>query len=80
MMQTYTTAGSHTAVIASERALSPSQTGMDKSETPRFVSSVSTYGQNLAPSPPSGAEPRNAPVGVSATELYDGCGLVDVPS
>ena len=54
-MHACTTASSHTVVIASGRALRPSQTAMQTSWTPRFFSSVSTCSQNLAPSPPSPA-------------------------
>jgi hypothetical protein len=44
---------SHTVLMASGSPLSPSQTAMHTSATPRFFSSVSTCNQNLAPSPPS---------------------------
>src|SRR5438552_252942 len=46
-----TTALGHTSPIASGRPLSPSQTTMHTSPTPRFLSSVSTRSQYLAPSP-----------------------------
>ncbi len=42
-----------TAVIASGRPVTPSQTTMSTSATPRFFSWVSTCSQYLAPSPPS---------------------------
>ena len=54
-MHCCTTVSSHTVVIASGNALSPSQTAMQTSCTPRFFSSVSTCSQNFAPSPPSPA-------------------------
>ena len=46
MMQACTTVSSHTVVIASGRALRPSQTAMHTSWTPRFFNSVSTCSQN----------------------------------
>jgi hypothetical protein len=50
--------GQHVA-IESGRPLRPSQTTMQTSSTPRFLISVSTPSQNLAPSPPSPAhKPR----------------------
>jgi hypothetical protein len=54
-MQVWTTARAQTVVIASGRPLSPSQTVMQTSSSPRFLISVSTEIQNFAPSPPSPA-------------------------
>ncbi len=42
----------HVASIASGRPFKPSQTTMHTSWVPRFLISVSTWSQNLAPSPP----------------------------
>ena len=47
MMHCCTTVSSHTVVIASGRPLSPSQTAMHTSATPRFFSSVSTLQPEL---------------------------------
>ena len=46
------TVRSHTVVTASESPFSPSQTTMHTSATPRFLISVSTDSQNLAPHRP----------------------------
>jgi hypothetical protein len=54
-MQVGTTASSQSVAMASGRPLSPSQTVMHTSSTPRFLISVSTESQNFAPSPPSPA-------------------------
>src|SRR4051812_22925323 len=57
MMHCWTTVSSHTVVIASGRPLSPSQTAMHTSATPRF----SRLGQDLQPelgAPPAVAGPQ----------------------
>ena len=63
-----------TAAIASGRPLSPSQTSMHTSSTPRFLISVSTCSQYFAPSPPSPAHsPRmsRSPSTVTAESHVD---------
>jgi hypothetical protein len=45
----------HTALMASGRPVRPSQTTMHTSATPRFLISVRTCSQYLAPAPPSPA-------------------------
>ena len=54
-MQVCTTSCGQTAPTASGRPFSPSQTTMHTSSTPRFLISVRTWSQYLAPSPPSPA-------------------------
>src|SRR3954452_4395093 len=49
-MQVWTMASGKTAVIASGKPFRPSTTAISTSSTPRFLSSVMTRSQNLAPS------------------------------
>ncbi|CAM3343605.1 hypothetical protein WIMU106979_26745 [Williamsia muralis] len=62
-------------LIASGNPLSPSHTTMQTSATPRFLISVRTESQNLAPSPPSPAQiPRmsRSPLTVTPIATYIG--------
>jgi hypothetical protein len=54
-MHVWVTVRGQTAVMASGSPVSPSQTTISTSATPRFFSSVSTCSQYFAPSPPSPA-------------------------
>jgi hypothetical protein len=49
-MQVWTWVCGNTAVIASGKPFNPSTTAMSMSSTPRFLSSVITRSQNVAPS------------------------------
>jgi hypothetical protein len=55
-MHCWTTVRSQVVVIASGSPLSPSQTAMSTSSTPRFSGSENTCSQNRAPSAPSPAQ------------------------
>src|SRR3954469_13811009 len=57
-MQVWTMASGKTAVIASGKPFRPSTTAISTSSTPRFLSSVMTRSQNLAPSVCSIQSPR----------------------
>src|SRR3954463_12384594 len=57
-MQVWTMASGKTAVIASGKPFRPSTTAISTSSTPRFLSSVMTRSQNLAPSVCSIHSPR----------------------
>src|SRR3954466_1802094 len=57
-MQVWTVASGKTAVIASGKPFRPSTTAISTSSTPRFLSSVMTRSQNLAPSVCSIHSPR----------------------
>src|SRR2546430_15198255 len=76
MMHVWTTARGQVASIASGRPLSPSQTTMHTSATPRFLSSVNICNQNFAPSPPS---PAHKAQNVAGALNGDRQGHVDRP-
>src|SRR5215217_2175958 len=57
-MQVWTVASGKTAVIASGKPFRPSTTAISTSSTPRFLSSLMTRSQNLAPSVCSIHSPR----------------------
>src|SRR3712207_2771148 len=57
-MQVWTMASGNTAVIASGKPFRPSTTAIRTSSTPRFLSSLMTRSQNLAPSEDPALPPR----------------------
>src|SRR4051812_20786028 len=79
-MQVWTVASGKTAVIASGKPFRPSTTAISTSSTPRFLSSVMTRSQNLAPSVCSIHSPRISLVPSARTPSATWTALLVLPA